>query len=53
MNDLLFPSHEISHEAFEQMDRNLFSVSHVDVFFEKSFEIKRNFVIMDGQAKLK
>jgi hypothetical protein len=25
LNDTLFPSHEINHEAFEQQDRNLFS----------------------------
>ena len=28
-------------------------MSHVDVFFEKNFEIKRDFVLMDGQSKLK
>ena len=53
MNDLLFPISEFCHEAFEQQDKNLFSVSHVDVFFEKSFDKKRNFVIMDGQGNMK
>ena len=48
VNDLLFPSNEATHEAFEQQDKNLFSVNHVDVFFEKSFEKKKNLVMMDG-----
>ncbi len=47
LNDILFPSKEINHEVFEQQDRNLFSFQQIDVFFEKSFEVKRNIVIMD------
>jgi hypothetical protein len=44
----LFPSSLFNHEAFEQQDKNLFSAGQVDVFFEKSFDKKRNFVMMDG-----
>ncbi len=50
---MLFPSSEFTHEAFEQQDKNLFSSGQIDVFFEKSFDICRNFVIMDGQGQLK
>ncbi len=32
---------------------NDFSNSHIDVFFEKCFKIKRNIVVMDGQGKIK
>ena len=52
LNDLLFPSATISHEAFESHDENLFSLGQVDVFFEKCFDKKRNFVRMDGQGSL-
>jgi hypothetical protein len=31
----------------------LFSAGQVDVFFEKSFDKKRNIVMMDGQGSLK
>ena len=52
INDILFPTSEFNHEAFEMGDKNAFSVSHIDVFFEKSFGIKRDFVIMDGQGNI-
>jgi len=51
LNDLLFPiKSDFNHEAFETSDDNVFSNGSVDVFFEKSFDIKRNIVIMDGQG---
>ena len=52
LNSLLFPSSEFQHQAFEQGDKNIFSNGQIDVFFEKSFDIKRKIVIMDGQGNL-
>lgn len=37
---------------FCEEDMTPFSNGSVDVFFEKSFENKRNIVLMDGQGKL-
>ena len=48
LNDILFPTSEFEHNAFEECDDNIFSNGQIDVFFEKSFEIKRNIVILDG-----
>ena len=49
MNDIILPEKDLqSHEIFELRDKNLFSASHVDVFFEKSFDKKRDFVVMDA-----
>ena len=48
LNDILFPTTEFEHNAFEECDDNVFSNGQIDVFFEKSFEIKRNIVILDG-----
>jgi hypothetical protein len=47
INHLLFPI-SVENEVFEQYDMNDFSNSHIDVFFEKCFKIKRNIVVMDG-----
>ena len=52
INHLLFPI-SVENEVFEQYDMNDFSNSHVDVFFEKCFKIKRNIVVMDGEGKIK
>ena len=47
MNDILFPS-ETTNEVFNTRDKNLFSSGHVDMFFERGFDKKKNFVLFDG-----
>ena len=52
MNDLLFPSAELNHDAFETRDRSVFSSGQVDVFFDKSFNQDRALAVIDGQGQL-
>ena len=52
LNDILFPSNDFPHKAFEDGDDNVFTNGQIDVFFEKSFQKKRNIAVMDGQGNL-